>query len=474
MSTTTSYRKPTSVRLRPSERRVMLLAGDFIAAVIALFVSIFFWANQDWLDYTAEFFQQRVPGWFYLLPLLWLVLMVEMYDIRRAARRGDTIRGVALAGLISLLLYLFVFFFSEPNSLPRRGVAAFVAAVVVLTLAWRFFYIQVFTTSKFMRRALVIGAGRAGSALVKVIHESWPTPFLVVGLIDDDPQKLGIETEGYKVLGTSAQLQEIIDREGVTDLIFAISGEMDSHMVEALLQAEENGVEMTTMPTLYQSLLGRVPIFLLQSDWILRTFFDQAHVNSLYEIGKRVIDIIGGLMGSLITLALFPFIALATLLDSGFPVFFSQSRLGKNGQEFNIIKFRTMVKDAEKDGVARTATTHDSRITRVGNILRKSHLDELPQFFNVLKGEMSLVGPRAERAQLVNDLQTKLPFYRARLLVKPGITGWAQVNFGYAETVDDMAIKLEYDLYYIMRRSLGLDLIIILRTVGTVIGFRGR
>ena len=132
-----------------------------------------------------------------------------------------------------------------------------------------------------------------------------------------------------------------------------------------------------------------------------------------------------------------------------------------------------MHNDAEIDGKARVTTENDDRITRVGRFLRKSHLDELPQFFNVLRGEMSLVGPRAERSELVNNLQAKVPFYRARLLVKPGITGWAQINFGYAATVEDTAIKLEYDLYYIKHRNLLLDIIIILRTVGQVIGLRG-
>jgi lipopolysaccharide/colanic/teichoic acid biosynthesis glycosyltransferase len=161
-------------------------------------------------------------------------------------------------------------------------------------------------------------------------------------------------------------------------------------------------------------------------------------------------------------------------LDSGRPVLYHQTRLGLNGQEYEIIKYRTMDRDSEKDGKVRVTVENDLRITRIGKLLRKSHLDELPQFVNVLRGEMSLVGPRAERAILVNNLQMQVPFYRARLLVKPGITGWAQVNFGYAATVEDTIIKLEYDLYYIKHRTLLLDLIILLRTVGTVIGFKGQ
>ena len=170
----------------------------------------------------------------------------------------------------------------------------------------------------------------------------------------------------------------------------------------------------------------------------------------------------------------FPFIALLTLVDDGFPIFYAQNRLGKGGKEYEILKFRTMRRDAEADGQPRWAREDDERATRVGRLLRRTHLDELPQFVNVLKGEMSLVGPRAERPELIAYFQKQIPFYRARLLVKPGITGWAQVNYGYASTVEETIAKLEYDLFYIKHRSLLMDLVILLRTPPTVLGLRGR
>jgi lipopolysaccharide/colanic/teichoic acid biosynthesis glycosyltransferase len=162
------------------------------------------------------------------------------------------------------------------------------------------------------------------------------------------------------------------------------------------------------------------------------------------------------------------------MIDSGLPIFYWQERLGRGGREFKIIKFRTMRQDAESEGKPQMAGENDPRITRVGNFLRTTRLDEVPQFWNVLRGEMSIVGPRAERAQWVATFQQDIPFYRARLLVKPGITGWAQINYGYASTVEDTAVKLEYDLYYIKHRSIVMDLVIILRTIGTVISRKGR
>jgi lipopolysaccharide/colanic/teichoic acid biosynthesis glycosyltransferase len=207
---------------------------------------------------------------------------------------------------------------------------------------------------------------------------------------------------------------------------------------------------------------------------VIRSFVDDVNSNQFYEILKRFIDIIGGLAGLFFLVIFFPFIGLAIFLDDGRPIFYKQVRMGRGGQPYEIIKFRTMHRNAEEDGTPKWATESDERATRAGRILRKTHMDELPQIFNVLRGEMSLVGPRAERPELVSYFQNQVPFYRARLLVRPGITGWAQVNFGYASSIADTIIKLEYDLYYIKHRSLILDLLILLRTPATVFGLRGR
>jgi lipopolysaccharide/colanic/teichoic acid biosynthesis glycosyltransferase len=281
-----------------------------------------------------------------------------------------------------------------------------------------------------------------------------PPPFQVVGFVDDGAEKAGTTIEGYPVLCSSTGLMEIIQRERVSDLIFAISGEMHQEMFKALLDAEENGILVTPMPTMYEEILGRVPIFLLQSDWILRSFVEESHSSGFYEASKRMLDML--------------------LLDDGSPLFITQDRVGKAGKVFKIIKYRTMRRDAEKDGKPRFTAEKDERVTRVGRFLRMTHIDEIPQLINVLQGATSMVGPRSERPEWVGKFQQEVPFYRGRLLVKPGITGWAQINQKYAASAEETAIKLEYDLYYIKHRNLILDVTILLRTVGTVIGFKGR
>jgi exopolysaccharide biosynthesis polyprenyl glycosylphosphotransferase len=465
-------------QLRVDERRTLLLVGDFLMAVTALVMSLYIWGTSErFAGFSVEFIQRRVPLWFFFFPIAWLVLMIELYDVHRAADWWRTVRGVASAVLAGLLVYLIMFFYyvDPPKSLlPRLGVATFLVIVSVLTLTWRWLYIRVFTAPQFMRRVLLVGGGRSGELLLRMLNELKVKPFVLVGIIDDDHRKLGMTIEGAPVVGTNEQLLQLIEENDISDIIVAITGEMQGGMFQALLDAQEAGAEIVRMPKVYEELMGRVPILLLEANWILRSFVDELRVSGFYLLGKRLLDIFGGLLGTLVMLLLLPLIALATLLDDGWPIFYAQTRLGRGGVAYKIIKFRTMRRDAEADGMPRWAREDDERATRVGRFLRKTHLDELPQFLNVLRGEMSLVGPRAERPELVEYFQKHIPFYRARLLVKPGITGWAQINYGYASSIDETIVKLEYDLYYIKHRSMLMDLVILLRTPSTVLGFRGR
>jgi exopolysaccharide biosynthesis polyprenyl glycosylphosphotransferase len=470
-----STTRPNRIHLRPSEQRAILFLGDLFVTFIAVIIALYYWAYQDaQFNFSIQFVLERVPGWFYLLPFGWLILLVDLYDVHRAGNLRDTVRGIAVAAIAGLLVYAMIYLLSPKGSLPRQGVGAFLAVAAVLTLIWRLIFIRLYTDPAFMRRVLIIGAGNAGSTLVSAYRKLWPPPFFLVGLIDDDPTKIDNAIEGYPILASSDNLLNLIEEQGISDLIVAINGEIQGETFQKILDAQEQGIEIIRMQTLYEELLGRVPIQHLESDWIIRSFVDETRMHGLYEVGKRLLDIIGSFVGIPILIFFIPLIAIFTMLDSGFPIFYKQMRLGKGAKPYTIFKFRTMRNNAESDGIAVPASKNDPRITRVGNFLRRTRIDELPQFFNVLRGEMSIVGPRSERPELVEKYQKQVPFYRARLLVKPGITGWAQINFGYVSTVEDTIIKLEYDLYYIKHRSLITDISIILRTIGTVLGFRGR
>ena len=309
--------------------------------------------------------------------------------------------------------------------------------------------------------------------MVKVLSEEVPGHFRVLGLIDDDPSKKGQVVGGVEVVGGSARLRQIVEEEEIAVLILAITGEIQGDLFQALLDCQEKGIEIVRMQTLYEELLSRVPVGYLGADWIMTSFIDSARLNDLYSPVKRLLDIVGGALGTLVFAILLPFLAMLIHLDSPGPILYQQERAGKADRPFRMLKFRTMVANAEPDGQARWAAPGDPRVTRPGKFLRKTRIDEIPQFWNVLRGEMSLVGPRSERPELVAKLEREIPFYRARLLVRPGLTGWAQVNYRYGRSVEDAVTKLEYDLYYIRHRSLWLEVRILIRTLGTVLRFQG-
>jgi exopolysaccharide biosynthesis polyprenyl glycosylphosphotransferase len=473
-----------SLRLRPSEQRTVLLIGDFIASAAATAGAVYFWYQYSLYrliesgvkpNVAARIIQIEVPFWFYLLPLVWILLMIDSYEIHTASNWRKTLRGIAVAPIVGLLAYSLLFTINlDPNSLPRIAIGAFLVIASFLTLTWRAIYIRLYTSSGLMRRVLVIGAGKAGRTLIEAYKKLNPPPFLLIGFIDDDPAKRSKSYGGFGVLGDSEHLLDLIEDYRISDVVVAITGEIKGETFQTVLDIQERGVEVTRMPILYEELTQRVPIEHLESDWVIRSFVDQVRVHGFYELMKRSMDIIGGLIGTLIFLFLLPVVAISIILETGFPVFYSQPRLGKGAKLFTILKFRTMKQNAEADGQAKVAEENDPRVTRVGNFLRKTRLDELPQFWTVLRGEMSLVGPRAERPELVAEYQKQIPYYRARLLVKPGLTGWAQINYGYVATVKETYIKLEYDLYYIKHRTLNMDFSIVLRTIGTVLRRTGR
>lgn len=461
-------------RLQNSEQRFILILGDLLAGAIALFLSLFIWAQADALDFTAEFFRTRVDTWFYFLPLIWMVLLVDTYDLGKAGKFKSTLKGVAIALIVASIAYLVVYFLVPPMSLPRVGVAAFIIITSNLTIIWRLIFIRMFKAVSQQRRVLIIGAGKAGTELSYEIVRSDPKPFNLIGFIDDDPLKLNTRIHGIPVLGNYLTMESIVEQMGVSDLILAISHEMNPGMFAEILEAQEAGIELVTMQDAFEHLTGRVPIDLLQPDWVVRAFLDRKPNSGFYRIFKRLMDIFLGLIGLIGLAVLFPFIAIGLIIDDGFPIIFKQERLGRGGKPYTIYKFPTMRKDADNTQTGLVTAQKDPRITPFGKILRKTHLDELPQVINVLKGEMSFVGPRPERSELVRVFQSGVPFYRTRLLVKPGITGWAQIHQGYAETVEETSIKLEYDLYYISHATIWMDLTILLRTVGSVLGFKGR
>jgi exopolysaccharide biosynthesis polyprenyl glycosylphosphotransferase len=340
---------------------------------------------------------------------------------------------------------------------------------------WRGLYAQLFVQPRFEQRALVIGAGERGQALVEMLkatsNDANPfrgTGYRIVGFVDDRVTKSGTEIEQIPVMRGVRNLASMVQSLDVDELILA-SGERDvlnREGFDSLLRCRELGLRIVTLPALYERLLARIPVDYVGSEDLPTVIpMREGAGDRLYRFAKRGIDIISALVGLLVVGLLTPVIALANLITSPGPLFYRQERVGQGGVIFNIIKFRTMVPNAEEITGAVWANERDDRITWMGRILRPTRLDELPQFINILKGEMSLIGPRPERPEIIEDLTQLLPFYRARHAVRPGITGWAQVEYRYGNCVEDAKTKLEYDLYYVKHTGPLLDLRIILQTI---------
>lgn len=473
---TNGNQKPglSSWYLRPSERRNLLVVGDFIFSWVAFAIAVYAWASAMAFNTqpVIDFARQRLEAWFYWLPVIWMILLIDSYDRRTSSDINRTVRAIGVSALIGAGVYLVVYFTSEA-SLPRRGVAVFLGSAAALTLLWRVAYIKIFSAARFLHRVFLVGAGETGLALLRVLKTIDP-PFVLAGLIDDDPEKQGKAFSGFKVIGSSQELIPLAAAENVTEFIVAISGKIIPETFETLLEAQQRGIQITRMPVAYEELMERVPIEHLEADWILRSFVDETRESSFYTIVKRLLDILAGLIGVLSLVVIGPLVSLAILIESGRPIVFEQTRAGKGGQPFRIYKFRSMRLHHEEGERPTLTSENDDRVTPLGKFLRKTHLDEWLQFINVLRGDMSLVGPRPELPEYVDHFQQHIPFYRARLLVKPGVTGWAQVHIKYAANLEEMVVKMEYDLYYIKHRTLVMDLLILLRTVAAVFGFRGR
>ena len=292
--------------------------------------------------------------------------------------------------------------------------------------------------------------------------------------MDDDQQLWGSEVDGVPVLGGADCLADAVARHAVGEVVVAVPHRAGSALLGALADCLHQGVDVVPMSQVYETHLRRVPVSYLESGWLFSSFVEVVRRKDASRVAKRALDLVGATAGLVTLAALTLIIAPAIWLDSGRPIFFRQGRLGRGGAPFDLIKFRTMVQDAEADGPPRWASRQDPRVTLVGRFLRRTRLDELPNLVNVLRGEMSLVGPRPERPEFVAQLEREVPFYRTRLLVRPGLTGWAQVNHPYGDSVRGAIEKLEYDLYYVKHRSLFFDLWIVVRTVGTVLALRGR
>jgi exopolysaccharide biosynthesis polyprenyl glycosylphosphotransferase len=451
--------------LHRSEHRLLLTTGDVVVAVVALAVALRIWSVTTGFPFSVQFVVEH-SAWLLAVPL-WLAVTGPTRAWNSAHALPRTVGGVLSAAGALAAFYVVLYFYAPPAALARLPALYFLWEAVLLTVGWRLIYLFVLGRGAFTRRAVIVGDGpRARAARDLLQQEARDT--VVVGFVSDGEEPGTIDGEMIRPLSALDGLVE----EGVAEVVLAIDRTPSPLLSEQLLRLQEQGLDVVPFAAEYEQRLQRVPIDHVDSDWAFQSLPEWVRARDASRLAKRVVDVLGSLAGIVIFAVLVVPVAIAILLDDGRPVFFRQQRIGRGGKRFDVVKFRTMRRGAEADG-ARWASSDDPRTTRVGRWLRRARIDEWPQVLNVLRGDMSLVGPRPERPEFTEQLGRAIPFYRSRLMVQPGLTGWAQVNADYGDSIEGQARKLEYDLYYLKHRSLAFDAWILLRTVGTVLGLRG-
>jgi len=395
----------------------------------------------------------------------------DMYDLKRDVRKAETLLSILAVCAVSMALSILVFY-TRLTYVGRGIFLIFGGLVFIFTVMLRLFQAGDRSSKAWEKRVLIIGAGSSGESLGNAVIQHENCGLRVLGYVDDDPDKQGMSICGSKVVGNSGDLARLVGELEIDMLVVSISHEMSEELIKTLLNCHYKDVNVTDMFSVYESITGKLPLSQMNSKWLLLAAMSKQRL--LYGKVKRLMDISFSLVILLITLPLSAVAALAILIETGGPVLYFQERLGQDYRKFRILKFSSMMRDAEKESGAVWTAESDARVTRVGRVLRKLRVDELPQLFNVLRGDMSFIGPRPEREVFVKALEKELPAYSHRLVVKPGLTGWAQVMHGYAASIEESTEKLRYDLYYVKNMSLMLDMLILLRTVKVVLMFRGR
>jgi sugar transferase (PEP-CTERM system associated) len=404
------------------------------------------------------------------LLIVFALYLADLYNPRLQPGRGELAARLLLA-LVPAALLAAALAFAVPAFRFGRFAFVLICGLVIPGLflsrtAWA----RIHRAEPLRERVLVMGVSRAAESILE-LQSTGARPFTALGFLDDSPDAHDRLPPGAELLGKSKDLLSIVEELHPDCVIVALAEMRGAFPAKDLLECRLRGIRVEDWPTFYEKQTGKILLAELRPSWLI--FSDGFVKTQLTQMHKRALDAVLASVGLLLSLPLMGLIALAIKLDSRGPVLFSQDRVGQKGRLFTLYKFRSMDSDAERDSGPVWASPDDPRVTRVGRILRTTRLDELPQLFNVLAGHMSFIGPRPERPEFVRTLLGQSPFYMQRLSVKPGITGWAQVRYQYASSLDDSVEKLQYDLYYIKNLSPFLDLLILLHTIQVVLLARG-
>ncbi len=453
-----------------SERKILLRFFDVFSVLFALFVVNFLF-KFNYFDVSFQNFYWTIVLGIYLNVL---GTVFEMYNLQVASNQFQIIKSIVLTASTTVLFYIMTPFFTPALPVNRLQIVYFFMAVFLALLVWRIFYQKFIASYRFEKKVILICDREQVQELVDGLENIDPH-FKIMGYLNSDID--ANESFKYDYI-KNLELDELgtfVAENHISEILIATqkTGGITKPIFANLMRFLHKGFIIREYSHVYELMTQRIPIQHFDKDFYRYFPFNRNNHNKLYLLIVRSLELFISVVGLGFGCLLLPFILIGNAYGNHGKLFYKQTRIGKNGKNFQIFKLRTMVQNAEQKGAV-FAMQNDDRITKFGNFLRKSRLDEVPQFINILKNDMALIGPRPERPVFVDELAEVMPFYNIRHVIKPGITGWAQVNYAYGESISDSLVKLQYDLYYIKHRSVFLDISTLIKTFNTMLFYRGQ
>ncbi|MFQ5715107.1 MAG: TIGR03013 family XrtA/PEP-CTERM system glycosyltransferase [Candidatus Scalinduaceae bacterium] len=444
------------------KKNLLLLSGDVILIVLSMACALYIrtGATINILSYLTG------ASTFTVMVFLPTFYIFDLYKPDCRFKALNYLSRLMLAAAVGGIVLGMVFYILPTWQFGRGTFIFSVLLIAVFTYSWRMFFESCISTAGIKKNVIIIGAGGAGQTMYDLINGN--SDYRIIGFLDDDPELRGVCVVQHRILGDCSRLIDMANRKEIDVAVIAVTHGKKPELYRNALAIKMKGIEVYDVPSLYEKIAEKVPINCIKDSWFV--YVPLLGVgNSLYtQKLERFMDIAISGFGLIFSLPINLITAILIKLESKGPIFYTQERIGQEGKHFKLVKFRSMKIGAELNG-ATWAEENDTRVTRVGKIIRKLRIDEIPQMWNVLKGDISFIGPRPERPEFLKSLEKDIPYYSLRHSVKPGITGWAQINYGYGASKDGAFEKLQYDFFYIKNKSLLLDLIILLRTVRVVL-----
>jgi sugar transferase (PEP-CTERM system associated) len=443
-----------------------LLIGDALLSILAVHVAslVRFGSLDEIYLYTLDVERLLV----FTLFTVFSSYLLELYNLDKRLRKRELLVRIIIALTVSFLALTPIYYSVHFLMLGRGLLVLSLGFLGVFQFLLHTSYAHLMNSSGLAKRVLVLGTGplakKIGDLITTTNHQH-----ILRGYINLTGESSQVPSEA--IVGNGKELVETVKGKRAHKLVVSLSERRGCFPVQDVLNCKFSGIEVIDAPTFYEQMTGKLLIENITPSWFI--FSNGFRMNPSQRVFKRMFDMVFSLFGLILMMPFLPLVALMIKVDSRGPVFFRQVRVGELEQEFVLYKFRTMCQDAENITGAVWAQKNDPRVTRVGKLLRKTRIDELPQLYNVLKGEMSFVGPRPERPEFVGELKKHIPYYPERHFVKPGVTGWAQIRYPYGASIEDAVEKLRHDLYYIKNISLFLDVLIFIETIKVMLFGRG-